>query len=78
MTLDAIKEAIQHLSEDDRHNLVDWFEEMEDAAWDGEIVRDFSPGGRGEGFLKELRQEATGGHAQSLSQGLAKRHKPVP
>jgi hypothetical protein len=61
MTLDAIKEAIRHLPEDDRHKLSDWFGEMEDAVWDSEIARDFSPGGRGEEFLKELQLEASGG-----------------
>lgn len=32
MTLEAIKEAIQHLPDEERHELAEWFERMEEAA----------------------------------------------
>jgi hypothetical protein len=76
MTLDAIKEAIERLPEDERRNLADWFEDMEDTAWDDQIERDFSTGGRGAQFLREVQQEAIGGIARPLAEGLAKRRKP--
>jgi hypothetical protein len=45
MRLDAIKEAIQHLPEEDRWKLAGWFDEMK-AAWDEKLSRDFAPGSR--------------------------------
>jgi hypothetical protein len=76
MTLEAIKEAIEHLPEEERRKLADWLEGMEDAVWDDQIRRDFSTGGRGEGLLEEVQQEAAEGKARPLAEGLAKRHKP--
>ena len=75
MTLQAIKEAIENLPEDERRKLADWFEAMEDAVWDEEITRDFSNGGRGGAFLQKLQKEATEGKARPLAEGLAKRRK---
>jgi hypothetical protein len=46
MTIDAIKEAIQHLPKDQRSSLVGWPNEMEYDGWDKEMAADFSPGGR--------------------------------
>jgi radical SAM superfamily enzyme YgiQ (UPF0313 family) len=75
MTLEAIKEAIEHLPEDERRKLADWIDEREDAVWDEQIQRDFSSGGRGEELLEEIRQEAAEGKAQPLTEGLATRRK---
>ena len=47
MTVEAIKEAIVQLSESERKELAGWFDELEEEAWDKEMERDFSPGGRG-------------------------------
>ena len=76
MTLQAIKEAIEHLSEEERRKLADWFEDLEEAAWDAEIERDFSLGGRCERLMKEIQQEVSEGKAQPLEEALAKRRKP--
>jgi hypothetical protein len=65
MTLEAIKEAIEHLPADERRKLAEWFEEMEEAAWDGQIARDFSTGARGERLLNEVRREAAEGGARA-------------
>jgi hypothetical protein len=75
MTLQAIKEAIEHLPEDERRKLANWFEGMEDAVWDDQIERDFSSGGDGERLLNEVRREAAGGSARPLADGLAERRK---
>jgi hypothetical protein len=48
VTLQAIKEAIKHLPEEERREFAGWFEGTEEAAWDEEIKWDFSPGGNGE------------------------------
>ena len=66
MTLQATKEAIEHLPADERRELADWFERMEDVAWDDQIARDFSAGGRGERLLNEVRREAAEGRASLL------------
>ena len=75
MMLQAIKEAIEHLPKEDRRKLAAWFEELGNAAWDGQIARDFAPGGRGERLAKEIRQEIAEGKSRPLAEGLAKRHK---
>lgn len=77
MTLDAIKDAIQHLPEAERRELAGWFEEMEEAAWNAEIERDFAPGGRGEAFEKRIRREIAEGKTRPLEEGLAKCRRSV-
>jgi len=75
MTVDAIKEAIAHLSEADRKQLADWFEELEERAWDEEIERDFSPGGRGMPLLAELEREIAEGKTRPIEEVCAERRK---
>ncbi len=75
MTLDAIKEAIQHLPEGERRQLAGWFDRMEEAAWDQDIQRDFAPGGKGERLLEEIHREMSEGTARPLEEGLAKRRR---
>jgi hypothetical protein len=78
MTVDAIKDAIQHLPEQERWKLAAWFEEMEETAWDGEMQRDFAPGGRGEQPSNQVQREISEGKARTLEEGLGKRHRPRP
>ncbi len=55
MTVDAIKDAIAHLPEQERKQLADWIEEMEEQAWDhGRWSKDFAPGGRGAHLLEKM------------------------
>ena len=75
MTLEAIKEAIEQLPKEDRHKLATWFEELEDAAWDEQIKRDFAPGARGERLADEIQREIAEGKVRPLAEGLAKRRK---
>ena len=75
MTVDAIKEAINQLSEADRKELVAWFEQLEEEAWDEEIERDSSPGGRGVALLRELETEIEEGKTQPFEDGWADRNK---
>jgi hypothetical protein len=75
MTLEAIKEAIKHLPEQERWKLAGWFEEMEEAAWDEDIKRDFAPGGKGELLAKEIQREVSEGKARPLEEGLGKRRR---
>jgi len=73
MTLEAIKEAIKHLPEEERRKLAGWFEGMEEAAWDEDLKRDFAPGGKGERLAREIQREISEGKARPLEVGLAKR-----
>ncbi len=76
MTLEAIKEAIQHLPENERRLLAGWFDAMEEMAWDEDMQRDFAPCGKGELLTKQIQQEISEGNARPLEEGLAKRRLP--
>jgi hypothetical protein len=71
MTVEAIKAAIEQLSDPERRQLAEWLAELEEQAWDAEMERDFSPGGRGERLLEEINQEINEGKISSLREGLS-------
>ena len=71
MTVADIKEAISTLSEDERHSLTAWLNELEYDEWDRQMVEDFSPGGRGMPLVEEIERRAAEGNAVPLEQGLA-------
>ena len=70
MTVEAIKAAIQELPESDRQDLANWFEELEEQAWDAEMERDFSPGGRGYNLVKRINSNIDQGRFGPLEDGL--------
>lgn len=43
MTVEAIKDAIQQLAEEQRNYLTAWVNEMEYDDWDKQMVKDFLP-----------------------------------
>jgi hypothetical protein len=71
MTVEAIKDAIVHLSEPERQELADWFEELEEAAWDRQMEQDFAPGGRGTYLLDEAKADIAGGRTKPMQEFLA-------
>jgi hypothetical protein len=78
-TIDAIRDAISRLPKDDKVSLTAWLSlEMTDA-WDRQMQRDFSPGGRGAKFQKRVKAEvataARKGTLRPLSEGFAERRK---
>ena len=75
MTLEGIIAAIEQLGEQDRRKLAEWFEEMEEQAWDKQIEQDFSPGGRGMPLLAELERELDEGKTRPMEEGFAGRRK---
>jgi hypothetical protein len=75
VTVEDIQAAIQRLREPDRRKLADWLFSLEEAEWDGEIERDFAPGGRGAPLLDAINREIRDGKAQALDDGLARRRK---
>jgi len=56
MTVEAIKEAIAGLPEDDRHSLAVWLNDLDYDGWDRQMVSDFSPGGRGKAWAERVKR----------------------
>ena len=73
--MEAIKAAIEQLTEPERRKLADWFEELEEQAWDAEMERDFSPGGRGHHLVEKINQEIDRAKFTPLEEGLRSRQK---
>ena len=46
MTVEAIKDAITKLPDEDRRSLAAWLNDLEYDEWDRQMVADFTPGGR--------------------------------
>ena len=68
MTIEAIKEVIIHLSEPERHQLVEWFHELKEDDWDRQLENDFAPGGRGMRLLDEAEADLTADRARPLAE----------
>jgi thiamine pyrophosphate-dependent acetolactate synthase large subunit-like protein len=75
MTVQAIKAAIEQLTESERRELADWFEQLEEAAWDAEMEQDFSPGGRGHNLVERINREIDEGKFTPLGKGLRSRQE---
>ncbi len=75
MSVEAIKSAIEQLSEPERRELADWFAGLAEQAWDAEMERDFSPGGRGHHLLEKINQEIDKGKFAPLEEGLPSRQE---
>lgn len=54
MSGEAIKAAIEQLTEPERRKLAEWLLELEEQAWDAEMERDFSPAGRGHSLVDKI------------------------
>ena len=75
MTVEAIKAAIEQLSEPERRKLADWFAELEEQAWDAEMERDFSPGGGGHHLVEKINQEINNGKFVPLEEDYPSRQE---
>ena len=75
MTVEAIKEAIVHLSESERNLLVEWFDELKEVEWDRQMESDFSPGGRGIAWGERVKADIAAGKFTSLEEGLRLRRE---
>ena len=69
MTLEAIKKAIEHLPKEEQSVLLCWLDEREQAAWDAEIEKDFSPGGRAMPLLEKARADVREGKFKLIEEG---------
>ena len=78
MTVEAIKEAIAGLPEEQRHSLALWLNELDYDEWDREMVKDFSPGGRGHHLVERVKRHIAEGKARPMEEGIASRRKSRP
>jgi hypothetical protein len=75
MTVQAIKAAIEQLSEPERRELSEWFAQLEEQVWDAEMERDFTPGGRGHHLVERINREIDEGKFTPLGKGLRSRQE---
>jgi hypothetical protein len=68
---------IQHVIEDlppaEQAALAAWIVGRDQARWDEEIERDFSPGGAGMELLDRVKKQVSGGLSRPLTQGRPRR-----
>jgi len=70
MTVEALKNVITALPQEQRHALASWLNELEYDAWDKQMVADFSPGGRGTVLADIVKREIAQGKTVPLRQEL--------
>jgi hypothetical protein len=75
MTLDAIKQAISELPEQEKTSLAAWLNEQEAKAWDKQIEEDFSEGGPCVALLEKWDAEIKTARSVPLEEFLAQREK---
>ena len=75
MTVEAIKSAIEELSDAEREQLTQWLDELQEQAWDRQMEQDFHPGGRGAHTLERIDREIDAGNFTSLEEGFRLRRK---
>ena len=71
MNVEAIKDAITSLSEDDRHSLAAWLNENEYDAWDKQMVADFSEGGRRSALVERVKRQVAEGQSRPMQEAFA-------
>ena len=75
MSVEAIKEAIAGLPEEERHALAVWLNELDYDEWDKEMVKDFSPDGRGYHLVEKVKRDIAEDKARPIDEGFAARPK---
>ncbi len=69
MDVAEIQRAIEALPKDQQAALAAWVSARDEAEWDAEIERDFSPGGAGIALLEEMKADARAGKFRPFEQG---------
>ena len=75
MTLSAIKKNVAHLPRRDRLALLRWLDRQEQTAWDAEMGKDFSPGGRGITLLDQVKAGVHSGEYRLMAGAARTRAK---
>ena len=68
LSVEEIKAAITNLDADDKLSLASWLNLQTMDDWDRQMERDFSPGGKGAKFLKQVKREV----AEDLARGTVR------
>lgn len=71
MTIEAIKEAIVELSEEQRHTISVWLNQMDSDEWDKQMAKDFSPGGRGAHLVEKVKADIAAGKFRPVEEFCA-------
>ena len=61
MTIDALKDAITGLPEEDRIALATWLNVQTMDDWDRQMTHDFAPGGRGSHVIEKIKSDIRAG-----------------
>ena len=79
LTVEALKDAISKLPEEDQVSLACWLNAQTMDDWDRQMHRDFSPGGQGRSFLEQVKREVADGVAEGtvrpIGDGFAERRR---
>jgi hypothetical protein len=70
MTVEAIKDEIEHLSPEGKAALAAWIVEQDSMIWDQQMETDFSPGGAGMALLETADADFRDGRVMPLEQVL--------
>ena len=69
MTLEALKQAIAELPEEEKTALATWLNEQEMDEWDRQMQKDFSPGGRGVRVVEKVKADIRAGKFRPMDEG---------
>ena len=75
MDLVEIRHAIETLSPEQQLALLDWLAERDRSQWDGQIERDFSPGGTGMDLLDRVKAQVRRGESEPMDNNLLSRFR---
>ena len=68
MTVEAIKEAIAELPDEERHSLSVWLNGLEYDDWDKQMATDFSPGGRDALWVEKVKANVAAGRFRPVEE----------
>jgi hypothetical protein len=68
MTLEALKQAIAELPDEEKTALTTWLNEQEMDEWDRRMQSDFSPGGRGMRVVEKVKADIRSGKFTPMDQ----------
>jgi hypothetical protein len=69
MGFSEIQNAIETLSPEQQTALLDWLADRDRRHWDGQIDRDFSPGGAGRDLLDRVKAQVRRGESVPMDKG---------
>jgi hypothetical protein len=68
MTLEALKQAIAELPDEEKAALATWLNEQEMDEWDRKMDKDFSPGGRGMRVVDKVKADIRAGKFKPMDE----------